>query len=911
MHSKWNSTIKKYDVISFDIFDTAILRLFFKPYDIFNVIENYLSIENFAKIRYQSSQKARSQKNGSSCEEITLNEIYNEFKIINNLKNINKIIEVEKEIEILCSVRNSEIYNLYSAAVNLGKTIIFTSDIYIDKETIEKILHNAGYIKYNHIFISSEVGKTKASGGLYAHILQKLSITADKILHIGDNDISDIQNSNKYNIKAIKYTPAQKRLTPQPQLDRWYKAIAAIHNQSNIASMLLGALYTMTINSNATKAEENKWYWIGAQLTSPILLTFCLWLEDECRNKKIKHLFFQARDGLLIKKTFDQIQTSNIKTTYMLSSRCLWQKALQKDPADTMLKYLYHINFFEKNSAIVDVGRHGTLQRMIQNFITTHKIKHDVIGYYIDIRVDQTNSPSKMKGFFTNPPHDIQPFLNMLDFLLMADHPLITGIECCERGFSPTFLKNDTTHTNLQNIAREMHRGVNACISILEPILKRLKIRTERNFANYLAHIFSTIENDEYKKLSSIQFKSGIHDETQENPVELFQLKPAINIEETDNAVTTKRQEEHTAINEYSAFLKLLTEALKGKWNLFSYADQFEAIVFIGDNKNSTYKHISASLKTKPFYYIPSDSSSLANSLEAVSKYYLRGTASNKVLFILFDKNSLNISRYIHKLGFDYIFDLFFISSYPEHFSLDNIKNSLPNILAASKIFDDDISRTTFFGTLAYRITCNPLYIRTSNYQEYFHPLCLPEKKDCIFDAGAYDGDTLKKFLNYVGGNCVIISFEPDHKNFKKLQNCINKISNFNGKAINIGLWDADKTVNFVANGEVNASIEGVRLHAPGNTTIRVMSIDSFCTKYFLKPSFIKLDIEGAEQGAIRGGKTTLGKIKPKLAVCVYHNYDDLWEIPILIKKYNNNYRLSLGHHSALFPHWDTVLYAY
>ena len=59
MHSKWNSTIKKYDVISFDIFDTAILRLFFKPYDIFNVIENYLSIENFAKIRYQSSQKAR------------------------------------------------------------------------------------------------------------------------------------------------------------------------------------------------------------------------------------------------------------------------------------------------------------------------------------------------------------------------------------------------------------------------------------------------------------------------------------------------------------------------------------------------------------------------------------------------------------------------------------------------------------------------------------------------------------------------------------------------------------------------------------------------------------------------------------------------------------------------------------
>ena len=167
--------------------------------------------------------------------------------------------------------------------------------------------------------------------------------------------------------------------------------------------------------------------------------------------------------------------------------------------------------------------------------------------------------------------------------------------------------------------------------------------------------------------------------------MELFQLKPAINMEETDNAVTTKRQEEHTAINEYSAFLKLLTEALKGKWNLFSYADQFEAIVFIGDNKNSTYKHISASLKTKPFYYIPSDSSSLANSLEAVSKYYLRGTASNKVLFILFDKNSLNISRYIHKLGFDYIFDLFFISSYPEHFSLDNIKNSLPNISLRQK----------------------------------------------------------------------------------------------------------------------------------------------------------------------------------------------------------------------------------
>jgi hypothetical protein len=90
-----------------------------------------------------------------------------------------------------------------------------------------------------------------------------------------------------------------------------------------------------------------------------------------------------------------------------------------------------------------------------------------------------------------------------------------------------------------------------------------------------------------------------------------------------------------------------------------------------------------------------------------------------------------------------------------------------------------------------------------------------------------------------------------------------------------------------------------------GDINIEVASIDDTIKS---DVTFIKMDIEGAEYQAIIGAGKIIKRCKPKLAISIYHNPNDLWELPILIHNINPKYKFYLRHYS--FAENDTVLYA-
>ena len=90
--------------------------------------------------------------------------------------------------------------------------------------------------------------------------------------------------------------------------------------------------------------------------------------------------------------------------------------------------------------------------------------------------------------------------------------------------------------------------------------------------------------------------------------------------------------------------------------------------------------------------------------------------------------------------------------------------------------------------------------------------------------------------------------------------------------------------------------------------TVSTITLDEFLTDQKRKVSFIKMDIEGEERNALIGAKRTIKENKPKLAISVYHKYDDIFEIPRLIMEFRNDYKFYLRHYSMV--EWDTVLYA-
>ncbi|MCL1983378.1 MAG: FkbM family methyltransferase, partial [Clostridiales bacterium] len=73
-------------------------------------------------------------------------------------------------------------------------------------------------------------------------------------------------------------------------------------------------------------------------------------------------------------------------------------------------------------------------------------------------------------------------------------------------------------------------------------------------------------------------------------------------------------------------------------------------------------------------------------------------------------------------------------------------------------------------------------------------------------------------------------------------------------------------------------------------------------------PTYIKMDIEGAELMALKGAENIIRSHKPKLAISAYHKPEDVYTLPMLIRSYRNDYKFYLRHYTNSLN--ETVLYA-
>jgi len=148
-----------------------------------------------------------------------------------------------------------------------------------------------------------------------------------------------------------------------------------------------------------------------------------------------------------------------------------------------------------------------------------------------------------------------------------------------------------------------------------------------------------------------------------------------------------------------------------------------------------------------------------------------------------------------------------------------------------------------------------------------------------------------------------IIAYELDKNNFGKLQKEIQKYEPvIKNKIIsyNMGLFDKNMLIKYSSNttsGSINDKSE---------TIGKVVALSNHLTN--LLPTYIKMDIEGAELDALIGAEEIIKRCKPKLAVCVYHNPEHFWQIPFYIKRLAPEYRIYLRHHSLDIT--ETVCYA-
>lgn len=333
---------KKIKYVSFDIFDTLILRNLWEPYDLFkflnikfNKIIQSQTFIDFAAIRsYCESQAMLKLK-----REVTLDDIYNEIMnsycypkdIINTIKNY----EIELELEF--TLKRKTGYELFQFAKHLNKKIICISDMYLSKDVIQKILINSGYDEDVEIYVSSEIGCSKNSGELFKYVLKKLKIKGFEIVHIGDNYNTDYTNSINNGYNAC-YLPKALNMfcdcVPELPVGKlFFNAFINKNNQthnntifSNIGTRTMMALLINKYYDNpfvpyiSDSEFHSDPYFIGYFCLGFYLFSICTWIKKLNNEKKYEKINFVSRDGYLLKKAFN-IMYPNINTDYVYLSR--------------------------------------------------------------------------------------------------------------------------------------------------------------------------------------------------------------------------------------------------------------------------------------------------------------------------------------------------------------------------------------------------------------------------------------------------------------------------------------------------------------------------------------------------------------------------------------------------------------
>lgn len=312
---------ENYRWISFDLFDTLLYRVVSKPELIFELVERRYNEKNprwisgFTKRRIKAEALARKH---ARYGEITIDKIYAELFYTQEI--CNKLEDIEKDVEINTCYPNQVMVKFLELCKKRGQKVVVTTDMYLDRDTIKKILFHIG-VKYDRLFISCETGKTKLSGELFEAVMEGLGIAADQICHIGDNPKTDIQSPQKYGIQPFE------RLIQTNN-------IGLYDNKKDSVDTDILNTFVRSHLETILDGDEKMLARIGYSVLGPLLYEFCSWLHKIAGKEQDGRIAFVAREGYLIKQVYDEMYPAEKnRTEYVrLNKNMLRLPSLYKNP---------------------------------------------------------------------------------------------------------------------------------------------------------------------------------------------------------------------------------------------------------------------------------------------------------------------------------------------------------------------------------------------------------------------------------------------------------------------------------------------------------------------------------------------------------------------------------------------------
>ena len=337
--------IKNADVISFDLFDTLVMRKTLFNDDVVEYVNRRL-MESGIVLKDFCNKRLGSEKELSRNMAPTLTDIYQNVlqkTDIDGMKDISaeELADLEWNIDFELLVPRKEICDIFKRTVKSAKKVYIITDTYYSKNQLEQLLKKCGITEYADILSSSDYQQSKAQG-LYKYIQSREGIK--KYLHIGDDIMSDIESAGKCGFETYRVYSGLDLLEEVGSLG----FTEHIHSLSD--HLKVGMFLAIIFNSPFQfEREENDIeirtaYDIGYLFCAPVISGFVLWFWNHMQKKKFCNVWFSARDGYLIRKMYTCLPgVSCDKIVYFLTSRTAAIRAGVKDEKD--IQYVDEMKF--------------------------------------------------------------------------------------------------------------------------------------------------------------------------------------------------------------------------------------------------------------------------------------------------------------------------------------------------------------------------------------------------------------------------------------------------------------------------------------------------------------------------------------------------------------------------------------
>lgn len=218
----------------------------------------------------------------------------------------------------------------------------------------------------------------------------------------------------------------------------------------------------------------------------------------------------------------------------------------------------------------------------------------------------------------------------------------------------------------------------------------------------------------------------------------------------------------------------------------------------------------------------------------------------------------------------------------------------------------DKRSRDVYLGILNCKISLDNNYlagIASPNEEQYFEKEIIKISENEIFcDCGSFNGDTLETFITLSGGKYKkYIAIEADKEIYTQLNEKIIANGYKNVQTHNIACWNEKTVLKF------QSSQSSGHITETGDISVSADILDDIIKDG--KVTFLKMDIEGAEEMALKGASSLIKNNKPILAICLYHSLEDYYRLPLIMKDLNPEYKLFIRHYTDMVD-VETVCYA-